>query len=108
MVIVFWSLVIGLNPINAQDATATPMPAPSSPAEAHFQKGMVASDSGNYATAISEFNKAVELNANYPEAYHRLAIIYSRQGQYSQAINNANRAITLNPDYLDAYVTRAV
>lgn len=60
-------------------------------------------DQYKYTTAIECFNKAIELNPNYAEAYHYLGSIYKWREDYDSAINYYQKAIEINPDYAEAY-----
>ncbi len=72
----------------------------------HFKKGDSYQEKGQWDKAIAEYNKAIELNPEYAEAYYNRGIAYGNKGQYDQAISDYTKAIELNPRYAMAYVTR--
>jgi Flp pilus assembly protein TadD len=61
---------------------------------------------GNYYQAISDFNKALELNPKGAMIYLGRGIAYNNWGNHQQAINDCNKAIELNPKYAEAYNNR--
>jgi tetratricopeptide (TPR) repeat protein len=65
--------------------------------------GLLEADSENYAQAIENYQKAIQLNPEYADAYYNLGNALYRQGQLEQAIENYQKAIQLNPEYADAY-----
>ena len=54
-------------------------------------------DQGNFTQAMSDYNKAIEINPNYAEAYNNRGIIYDKQGNFTQAMSDYNKAIEINP-----------
>ena len=62
--------------------------------------------SGNYEQAINDFNKTIELNPKYAEAYTSRGIYYYASGIPRLAINDFNKTIELNPQNADAYYMR--
>jgi serine/threonine-protein kinase len=60
-------------------------------------RGITYGEKGLYDQAISDFNKAIEINPKYDKAYNNRGIVYSHRGQYDQAISDFNKAIEINP-----------
>ena len=58
------------------------------------------------AAALEDFNRAIEINPNYAEAYNGRGWCYYGLGQFSAAISEFNKAINLYPEYVDALVGR--
>ena len=56
-----------------------------------------------YNQAISVYEKAIELNPEYYEAYNNLGTALKDQGKLDEAIDAYNKAISINPDYAEAY-----
>lgn len=50
-------------------------------ADPHLQLGNLYSDRGNYAAAIPEYQRALELNSALPDGHYRLATAYVRTGK---------------------------
>ena len=53
--------------------------------------------------AINSYEKAIELNPNYPEAYNNLGNILQELGDSNEAKKCLEKAIELNPNYGTAY-----
>ena len=51
--------------------------------------------SGNYQQAINDFNKAIELNPKYAEAYNNRGNVYNELRNSDMAIQNFKRAAQL-------------
>jgi tetratricopeptide (TPR) repeat protein len=56
--------------------------------------------------AISDFDKAIELNAGFAAAYVYRGIAHYKQGQFDQAISDYDKAIEINPEYAEVYYNR--
>jgi tetratricopeptide (TPR) repeat protein len=69
-------------------------------------KGTAHLNKGEYDLAISEFNKALEINPGDAGAYVNRGLAYGRKSQYDQAISDFNRALEINPNYALAYNNR--
>jgi tetratricopeptide (TPR) repeat protein len=54
------------------------------------------------AKALKDFQRAVELNPNMPEAYNGLGFTYRKLGDYAKALANYDQALELAPKFLDA------
>lgn len=52
--------------------------------------------------AITEYNKAIEIDSNFTWALNNLAVIYSTSFDREKAINYFRAAIKINPEYLEA------
>ena len=61
---------------------------------------------GNKEEAIHQYNKAIQLNPNYTEAYFNKGICLSNLNKKEDAILMYNKAIELNNNYVDAYFQR--
>jgi len=66
-------------------------------------RGIAYGEKGQYDQAISDFNKAIEINPRYEKAYNNRGIVYRLEGQYDQAISDFNKAIEINPTDAQAY-----
>jgi tetratricopeptide (TPR) repeat protein len=63
-----------------------------------IDKGIDFFASGNFKDAIDQFETALKLNPDIPEAYQNLASAYFRAGFYQKAIEAAQKALDLNPN----------
>jgi len=75
-------------------------------AVAFYNAGASLNKSGDYAGAVSNFTKAIEIFPDYHEAYSFRARAKYNLEDYNGAIADANQAIRLNPAYEPAYNVR--
>jgi tetratricopeptide (TPR) repeat protein len=66
-------------------------------------RGIDYGEKGQYDQAISDLNKAIEINPSYGKAYNNRGIVYRLKGQYDQAISDFNMAIAINSLEADGY-----
>jgi Flp pilus assembly protein TadD len=74
---------------------------------AYNNRGNAYQSKGQYAQAIADFNKAIELNSKDDGAYTNRGVAYSKKGQDNQALADYNKAIELNPKNNTAYYNMA-
>ena len=72
---------------------------------AYLQRGNENHALGNYKEAITDYDKAIELNPEYI-SYNNRGLANSNLGNHEVAITNYNKAIELNPQYAIAYDSR--
>ena len=65
----------------------------------YFQKGQ-------YQLAFINYNKAIELDPFYSDAYNNRGAVYSDLKKYELAIADYNQAIKLDPSFSEAYYNR--
>ena len=71
-------------------------------AEEHKTKGNEYLNKKDYAKAIEEYSKAIQLNEN--EIYYaNRSSAYSSIGEYDLSIEDAKKSIQLNPNYAKGY-----
>lgn len=63
-------------------------------------------DKGQYDRAISDYDKAIEINPKDTDAYHNRGLAYYDKGQNDQAISDYDNAIEIDPKYALAYNNR--
>lgn len=68
-----------------------------------FLKGVVQSEAGRTADAITTFNELVQEYPELPEPYNNLAVLYAGQGEFDKARAALESAIRANPGYATAY-----
>ncbi len=75
----------------------------------HFFKGETYYNKGQWGEAISEYNKAIEINPRFAEAYNNRGISFAQgKGQYDQAISDFDKAIEINSKFAEAYNNRGI
>ena len=55
---------------------------------------------GNLTSAVTEYQKTLEINPNHVLAYSGLAILHVRKGELDTAITQYQRAIEINPKFV--------
>ncbi|MCZ6622781.1 MAG: tetratricopeptide repeat protein [Deltaproteobacteria bacterium] len=60
----------------------------------------------DYASAIEEYARVVQLRPGFPEAYNNLGVAFKKKGELEKAIENFNRALELRGDYGEAWSNR--
>ena len=76
-------------------------------AQAYVRRGDWYSDGENYEQAISEYNRAIEIDPQYVDAYTARGGVYYGEGEFDKAIADFDKAITINPNDGDTYFMRA-
>ena len=82
--------------------------APGDLARAFFNRGRALSDEAQYGRAIEDFDRAVRLDPDYPDAFNHRALAYAGLGDYERAIKDFDEAIRLDPNYAIAIFNRAL
>ena len=68
-----------------------------------FLKGVIQTESGKSAEAITTFAKLTEDYPELPEPYNNLAVLYASQSQFDKARAALEMAIRTNPSYATAH-----
>jgi tetratricopeptide (TPR) repeat protein len=76
-------------------------------AAAFAMRALTLSLIGRYADAIADYDKAIEINPNYPVALNNRAWAHFRSGNFSAAWPDVERSLALDPWSPHAYDTRA-
>lgn len=61
-----------------------------------------------YEKAFLDFNKALEINPGYADAYCNRGVSYYQKGLYDDAIADYNKSLEINQKYADAYFNKAI
>jgi tetratricopeptide (TPR) repeat protein len=72
------------------------------------ENGLLYSAQNNYNDAIDSFNRAIEQDPQFIEAYNNRGFAYFKLNNYQEAIKDYNKAIELNPKYTAAYNNRSL
>lgn len=75
---------------------------------AYNLKGIAQYDLKEYAFAVDDYSRAIELNKNYPEAFYNRAISRYALGEFSKSMEDYSEAIALNPESAKSYVGRGI
>ena len=65
--------------------------------------GLINLNLENWQSAASVFQKAIDFDDKYVEAYNNIGVAYSHMGEDEKAVKNYNRAIQIKKDYSNAY-----
>ncbi|MFN7247200.1 MAG: trypsin-like peptidase domain-containing protein, partial [Microcystis sp.] len=68
--------------------------------------GVIYSNQQKYELALSDYNKAIDINPNYAEAYYNRGILYKNLQKYDLALSDYSKAIDINPNDALAYNNR--
>jgi tetratricopeptide (TPR) repeat protein len=71
-----------------------------------FDKGVALMNQNKYDGAIQAFDKAIEINPQYVEAWAGKGWSLYGSSRYKEALKAYNKAIELNPNYADAWAGR--
>ena len=58
----------------------------------------------NYTGAIAAYNKALEIDPNYVNAWDGKGWALNELGNYTQAISYLNKALEIDPEHIDALI----
>ena len=72
-------------------------------ANGHFEKGVDYINQGDYQRALEEFNRVINIDSEYVDAYCGIGIAYLNQKKYKEAIEAFEKATALGPDKPIAY-----
>lgn len=72
-----------------------------------LSSGIKISREENYQGAIKTYDKAIELNPNYSDAYFHRGTAYLYSFKFDEAIKDYDKAIELEPLYMEALSNRA-
>lgn len=68
----------------------------------YINHGMECYNKREYGNAVTDFNHAIELKPDFPEAYNGRGITYYAMNDYDRAIEDCKKALELKPDYTEA------
>ena len=70
---------------------------------AHDVLGIFAYKAGDSAGAVTHFQEALRLRADYPPGHNNLAMVLARQGRFAEAETHYRRAVELRPSFPEAH-----
>ena len=83
---------------------ALQVPGYDQPARAYTNIGIAYLKKGALTQAAAQFQKAIDYQANLPEAHHNLGIAYAGLGRRAEAIREFREAIRFRPSYIEAHL----
>ena len=69
--------------------------------QSHYNLGLAYYHNGQIEKAIAAYEKAVELDPNFADAYGGLGVIYWRTGDLAEAIRHCQKAIKIAPENIE-------
>lgn len=81
--------------------------------DAQFEKNQIieqanaADAAGDYDQAITQFDRALQLDSEDSNVWYSLGLIFSKKQQYYPAIHAYNESLRLNPDLYLAHLSKA-
>ena len=75
-----------------------------SSAERYYSQGVAQLSRDDYSRAVGYFERAVELDPNYPEAWYQAGFSYGLLGKPQDALKASKQAARLRPDWPEAWV----
>lgn len=75
--------------------------------EAYIEYSKKLENEGNSTSAVSQLEKAIELQPKYADVHYGLALLYEKTGQRTNSRESLKRALSINPNYFRARVLLA-
>ena len=76
-------------------------------AYSYFRKAWALQELGRYDDAIKVYEKCIEHDSQYIDAYANISYCYSKMKQFKQSVLWANKALLVNSDYAYAHYRKA-
>jgi tetratricopeptide (TPR) repeat protein len=73
---------------------------------AYLERGLIDGTLENYENALIDYDRAIELRPEYPEAYLLRGQVYDFLDEHEEAIADYTKAIELKPGFANAYAHR--
>ncbi len=73
-------------------------------AERFYSQGLAQLSRDDYARALPYFEKAVEADPNYAEAWYQAGFCYGLLGRHNEALKASRQAARLRPDWAETFV----
>jgi tetratricopeptide (TPR) repeat protein len=72
---------------------------------AYYNRGVAYEEKGQYDLAISDYNKALEINPRFTDAYYNRGVTYYYKREYEKSWKDVKKAQSLgyqiDPEFLD-------
>lgn len=73
-------------------------------AERFYSQGVAQLSRDDYGRAVQFFERATELDSNYPEAWYQAGFCYGLLGRHQDALKASKQAARLRPEWAEAHV----
>ena len=73
-------------------------------AERLYSQGVAQLSRDDYARAVGYFEKASEMDPNYPEAWYQVGFCYGLLGRHAEALRASKQAAKLRPEWSETFV----
>ncbi|MGI8640761.1 MAG: tetratricopeptide repeat protein [Pyrinomonadaceae bacterium] len=73
-------------------------------AQSLYSQGLGILSRDDYARAVTYFEKAVEIDGNYAEAWYQAGFCYGMLGRHADALKASKQAAKLRPEWSETYV----
>jgi tetratricopeptide (TPR) repeat protein len=73
---------------------------------AYLERGLIDGTLENYENALIDYDRAIELRPEYPEAYLLRGQVYDFLDEHEEAVADYTKAIELKPGFANAYAHR--
>jgi lipoprotein NlpI len=97
----FLLCVIGISAV-----TLLTVCAPDETPQIWTQKGIMNNNLGKYELAVTDLNRALEMDPEYVLAYNGRGMAYLEMERYDEAVSDFETAISLDPGFSLAYFNR--
>lgn len=74
----------------------------------YYNRGKQYAKDGQFDSALSDFNKALELNPNDYVVYYNRGLVYQNKENLDKAVADYSKCIEINPNYIYAYNNRGL
>jgi tetratricopeptide (TPR) repeat protein len=75
-----------------------------SAAQSLYSQGLGILSRDDYARAVTFFEKAVDIDPNYAEAWYQAGFCYGMLGRHTEALKSSRQASKLRPDWTETFI----
>merc|ERR1712098_657259 len=68
-----------------------------------MNRGNALRDLRQFEEALVSYNRAIQLQPDYTQAYYNRGVVLTELGQPEEVMDSYNQAIELKPDYVEAH-----
>ena len=67
----------------------------------HINRGKLYHEQKKWKLALADYNKAIQINPNFTQAYYNRGLLYQQQKKFKLALANYNKAIQINSNFIN-------